>query len=137
MNSVIVAYTVRILLPIVLIMSVVMLLRGHHQPGGGFAGGLVAGAGFALIALAEGTGVARRLLAIDPLKLIGIGLGSAVLAAFIGPMVGMAPLAGAWFYLGPLHLGTPLLFDIGVYLLVIGVATSFVFNVMEAEPWTS
>jgi multicomponent Na+:H+ antiporter subunit B len=63
-----------VLLPVMLLLSLVVLVRGHNEPGGGFVGGLLAAAGFALYAMAFGIGDARRLLRRDPRTLIGVGL---------------------------------------------------------------
>jgi len=64
---------VRLLLPLLLMFSVFLLLRGHNEPGGGFVGGLMAATGFALFSIAFGSETARRILRIDPLALIGVG----------------------------------------------------------------
>jgi multicomponent Na+:H+ antiporter subunit B len=134
MTSVILSTAIRLLLPLLLLFSVFMLLRGHNEPGGGFVGGLVAAAALALYALAEGAGQARRLLKFDPRSLIVAGLTLALLSGILPLLIGEPLLTGLWFP-SPLpvlgHVGTPLLFDLGVYLLVAGMALLIVLSLME------
>ena len=80
-NSLILATTVKYIIPLLLIFSFFLLLRGHNEPGGGFAGGLVAAAAYALYAIANGVKEAERFLRTEPLKLITIGLITAILSA--------------------------------------------------------
>ena len=134
MTSVILSTAIRLLLPLLLLFSVFMLLRGHNEPGGGFVGGLVAAAALALYALAEGAGQARRLLKLDPRSLIAAGLTLALLSGILPLLIGEPFLTGLWFpeevpVLG--HVGTPFLFDLGVYLLVAGMALLIVLSLME------
>jgi len=72
--SLILSTATRLLLPLLLMFSIFLLLRGHNEPGGGFVGGLVAAAAFALHAIAYSVAATRRLLIIDPRALIGTGL---------------------------------------------------------------
>lgn len=125
----------RYLLPLILLFSVFILLRGHHAPGGGFVGGLVASSAFALYAIGFGVDETRKLLVARPQMLIGVGLLLAVSSALIAPIFTgqpfMTPLWGAWELpvIGPLN--TPLVFDIGVTLTVIGVVLLIIFTLME------
>jgi multicomponent Na+:H+ antiporter subunit A len=125
-----------VLLPLLLLFSLFLLLRGHNEPGGGFAGGLVAAAAFTLLAIAAGVPVARRALRREPRLLIGAGLLVATASGEIG-LLGEGPfLTGRWIDLVlpggvPLALGTPLLFDLGVYLVVVGAVLTIVLNLAE------
>jgi multicomponent Na+:H+ antiporter subunit A len=122
----------RLLMPLLLLFSVFLLLRGHNEPGGGFVGGLVAAAAFALYAIAFGVERARQALLVTPLTLLGAGLlialGSGVPAVFRGQ-----PFLTAQWASGPVALGTPVLFDIGVFLVVVGVVLMMIFSLAE-EP---
>jgi multicomponent Na+:H+ antiporter subunit B len=134
MTSLILSTATRYLLPLLLLFSIFLLLRGHDEPGGGFVGGLVAAAALALHAIAYGVTMARRLLGIDPLALIGLGLLAAALSGLISAATGLPFMTGLWTrgalpVLG--KVGTPLLFDLGVYLVVIGVVTTIVFALSE------
>ena len=82
-SSVILGAISRILLPLLLMASVFLLLRGHNEPGGGFLGGLLAGVAFVLVAVAFGPTAARKALGVQPMTLIGWGLAFALLGAVI------------------------------------------------------
>lgn len=127
------------LLPLLLLFSVFLLLRGHNEPGGGFAGGLVAAAGFALLATAAGVESARRALRVDPRTLIAAGLVVALASGIPGMRDGRPFLAAVWWTIelpdgGSFYLGTPLVFDVGVYLAVAGTVLAIVFALEEEEP---
>lgn len=117
----------RCLIPLLWIFSIMTLLRGHNLPGGGFIGGLMAAGAFSLYVFAYGVMSARYVLWFEPRTLIASGLllafGSGTLSFFYNEPF----LTGQWSIidvplLGELYLGTPLLFDIGVYLVVIGAS---------------
>ncbi len=132
--SLILSTATRYLLPLLLLFSIFLLLRGHNEPGGGFVGGLVAAAAFSLHALAYGVAMARRLLAVDPRTLIGLGLLVALVSGLFGLALEVPFMTGFWSQrtlpvLG--KVGTPLLFDTGVYLVVIGVILTVFFSLLE------
>lgn len=124
----------RLRLPL-LALAAVTLYRGHHEPGGGFIAALLAAAAFALLALGDGVPAARRALRVDPLTLAALGLGVALAAGIPGLLIHDAFLAGVWLPpLGSVKLGTPLLFDLGVFFTVLGFATKTVFALLEESP---
>lgn len=132
--------TARVLSPAMIILSLVILYRGHHLPGGGFIGGLVCAAGFGLIAIGNGLAAARRALRVQPVSLVIAGLATATLSGLVGPLVGGTPIFGAaWLpsfhlpVLGTVHLGTPILFDVGVYLAVMGFTLTCLFALIRAD----
>jgi multicomponent Na+:H+ antiporter subunit B len=138
MNSLIMKTTARFLMPFLLLFSIFLFVRGHNEPGGGFTGGLVAAAAFALNSIAFGSREARRVLRVEPRQLIGAGLLTALSSGIIALVSGQAFLTGIWIYIdlpnqGRVDIGSPLLFDLGVYLVVMGVALAFIFNLEEAE----
>lgn len=120
-----------------LLLSVIVLLRGHNEPGGGFVGGLLFSAGFSLFALAQGLDEARKMLRVDPSALIGAGLSVAALSGIPGLLWGDAFLDGQWFTMnvagfpGDVKIGTPVFFDIGVYLAVSGVVLMMIFSLED------
>ncbi len=137
MDSLILRSAARLLLPLLLLFSVFLLLRGHNEPGGGFSGGLVAAAAFALLTIATDVPTTRRTLRMSPRVFIGAGLLVAIASGAIGLIGGGAFLTGLWAEVpltggAKLAVGTPLLFDIGVYLVVIGVVLTIVLSLMEA-----
>lgn len=136
MNSIILRTAIRFLMPVLLLFSLFLLVRGHNQSGGGFAGGLLAAAAFALYSLSYNAAEARRVLRIPPAMLIASGLLVAVGSGLLALLSGQTFLTGMWAYItipgiGKLEVGTPVLFDIGVYLLVFGVTITMVFSLEE------
>ena len=119
-----------LLMPLLLVFAVFLLLRGHNQPGGGFVGGLVAAAAFALYAIAFGVQHARRALLVKPLTLLGGGLLIALVSGMPSVLRGQPFLTALW---APesVPLGTPALFDVGVFLVVSGVALMMIFSLAE------
>lgn len=113
------------MLPIFLIFSVFLLLRGHDLPGGGFTGGLTASTGIVLYMLAYGPSAVRRAIKLDLKSVIGSGLSVAILASMLGVFLGKPFFKAIWVEIPvgdtKLKLGTPLLFDVGVYMVVVGV----------------
>ncbi|MEO0630699.1 MAG: MnhB domain-containing protein, partial [Planctomycetota bacterium] len=96
MNSVIFRSSTVVLLPFMLTLSVVVLLRGHNEPGGGFVGGLLAASAFALHAMAFGAVSARKTLRVDARVLIGIGLTLATISGLPALAMGEDYLKGMW-----------------------------------------
>ncbi len=134
MNSLILSATVRFLISILLMFSIIMLFRGHHAPGGGFVGGLVAAAAFSLYALAYDVKASLKLLRLNPRYLIAIGLMISLGSGLVGLLSGDNFLTGLWL-MTPLpvigKLGTPVTFDIGVYLVVLGASLTIIFALAE------
>ncbi|MCC6143488.1 MAG: Na+/H+ antiporter subunit B [Candidatus Hydrogenedentes bacterium] len=140
MNSIMLQTCSRIVKPLMLLFSVFLLLRGHNEPGGGFVGGLVAGTAFCLHALAYSPQDAAASLHFRPKVLAAIGLLLAGISGCIGLFWGFPFLTGVWREVtlplaGDVKLGTPLLFDAGVYLVVLGIATLIVLTLMEEQEW--
>ncbi len=126
----------RLLVPLFLLFSVFLFVRGHNLPGGGFVGGLVGASAFALVLLSEGLAAARRLLRVEPETLVAGGLAAALISALPSALAGMPLLTGLWAET-PLPVlgkpGTPLLFDAGVYLVVLGIVVAILFALAEEE----
>lgn len=139
MDSLILRAAARFLLPLVVLFSIFLLFRGHHEPGGGFVGGLMAAAAIALYAIALDVPAARDIVRLDTDRLIGLGLLTALGSGLVAPLTGEPFLTGKWRTmvipgLGRLELGTPLLFDAGVYLVVVGVTLLIIFSLLEEQP---
>ncbi len=132
MNTLILRETTRVLFTLILVFSVSTLLRGHNAPGGGFVGGLIASIACSLYVFVADAQDVRRLIRRDPLKTAAAGLGVAVLSGVIGILADGSPfLSGQWAEIGGIKLGTPLLFDFGVYLVVVGAVLTFVLEIKE------
>ena len=128
MRSLILATSTRILTPVIVVVSVYLLMRGHNSPGGGFIGALVAGAAVVLNYLAHGIAGLRRLLPVTAGTLLGAGLLLATTVGLGGLVVGGQFLESAvWEWhspLGELKVTASLFFDIGVFFIVVGVVVA-------------
>lgn len=134
--SLILQTATRFVFSLLLLLSIFLLLRGHNEPGGGFIGGLMGALAFVLYAIAFNVEEARRLLHINPRVFIGTGLLAAAFAGIMALVNGDAFLTGLWWdvdlpILGETHLSTVLIFDIGVYLAVIGVTLTIILTLLE------
>lgn len=138
MRSLILTTATRYLLPLMLLFSLFILLRGHHHPGGGFIGGLVASTAFALYGFAYGITSARRMLRVEPLQLIGVGLLIVLLSSLMAPLFTGDPyLTAVWGgreFPAIGKIGTPLFFEIAIYLIVIGVTLLIILSLAEDDP---
>jgi len=140
MNSTILRTATRVLVPLFLLMSLLILWRGHNAPGGGFIGGLMAVIAVALYALAEGVAEARRFLRLDALSLSGLGLAMSIAGGLWGAAVGGAFLQGVWPFYGYVPgegtsgwpVGSILLFDTGVFVTVLGAVCAILFSLEDA-----
>jgi len=136
MQSLILRTATRLLVSMILVFSVYLLLRGHNAIGGGFAGALVAGTGFALYSMAEGSASVRRAIRVEPRGLIAAGLFLALASGLTGLFAGSPFLTGTWWTVAlfggeKLALGTPLVFDIGVYAVVLGTILTLILALEE------
>lgn len=114
-----------------LVFSLYLLFAGHNQPGGGFAGGLVAGVAVLLVWAAGGVATVRRVLPLRSTTLMGAGLVVAALTGFLALIRGLSFLESGYTELtlplvGKVKLVSALFFDIGVYLVVLGMALGLV-----------
>lgn len=117
---------VRILFHSIIVVSLYLLFAGHNLPGGGFAGGLVAGMALVMRYVAGGRYELGAAAPTDAGRLLGVGMSIAVACAIVPLFFGAAPLTSTWFeaelpVLGHVEFVTSTLFDVGVYLVVIGL----------------
>ncbi|MFJ1298736.1 monovalent cation/H+ antiporter subunit A [Pseudomonadota bacterium AL_CKDN230030165-1A_HGKHYDSX7] len=119
------AVLVRMLLPVAVLVSVYLLLRGHNLPGGGFVGGLVMATSIILQYMVGGVYWVESRSRLNPQHWVGLGLAAAGIAA-MSSWFAMRPFLSALAWdvhvplVGHLHLSSVLLFDLGVYMLVVG-----------------
>ena len=139
MNSLILDVVSRLVVGLMLLFSLFLLWRGHNAPGGGFIGGLVAASALIVHALAAGPRAMREMLRVDPRTLVLGGVLTAVVAGLMPVVGGQDFLKGLWVFIGAtpddkgLALGTPLLFDVGVYLAVVGGVSGIVAALEEEK----
>ena len=108
---------------LMLLFSIFVLLRGHNEPGGGFIAALVAGAGYALMYLSADTDRDRR-LRWPYLTLIGSGVALGTAAGLTGYLTDEGFLAASGVKVLGYGLSTTLVFDMGVYLCVLGLVVA-------------
>lgn len=132
MYSLILRTAAKLIVPLLLLFSIFILLRGHDEPGGGFIGGLIAASAFALYATAFGSDKARKALIANPLELMSVGLTIAFVTGLFPLLLGQPLFSGLWAkftLLGvDVKLGSPIIFDVGIFLLVVGTALAVVFE---------
>ena len=136
MESVLLQIAARHLRPLLVILSFVVFYRGHNEPGGGFIGGLMLGAAYILYAMGFGVEKTQKSIMFNPVGLTALGLLLALVSGIPALFAGDVFMTGEWVTLFKdtafqLKLGTPLLFDLGVYLTVAGMLMLVMFSVME------
>lgn len=137
-NDLILRTTTSLIAFVLLGFAVYLLFAGHNMPGGGFVGGLVTSGAVILLYMAYGEEMARRIFPVNFRLLVPIGLSFALLTGLGGVLLGHPFLTHTFGhvhvpFLGEIELATAMLFDIGVYLTVLGVTITIILNVNERE----
>tara|TARA_R110002124_G_scaffold9586_2_gene49190 strand:+ start:2728 stop:3153 length:426 start_codon:yes stop_codon:yes gene_type:complete len=136
MNTVIFRTIAPMIVSTMLVFSIYVCLRGHNEPGGGFIGGLIAASAIAVLGMASSAADARRALHFDPLSIAGVGVLMGGLAGLMSIFNGNPFMTSIWFYLdvggSVVPLSSPMVFDIGVYLVVFGTISSIALG-LESE----
>ena len=143
MNSIIFTAGARILVALLFIFSLFMLLRGHNLPGGGFIGGLLGAVAFIVYSLACGPAEAKSALRVSPEGIAAVGLGIALVAGLVSFFFGDPFFTGQWYWVGGdsyetslFTINTVLVFDIGVYLVVLGSIRRLpMHSRRKPDPW--
>lgn len=138
MSSIILQTATRWLISLLLVVAVFAFARGHNEPGGGFIAGLGITAAVTLYGLAFGATHARALLRVHPRVLVSLGLLVAITSALAGVVFGDVFFDGLWTEVHPwgmeaIKLGTPILFDAGVALVVVGMGAGILLALLEDE----
>lgn len=128
----------RTIVPTLVVVSVFLLVVGHNEPGGGFVGGLLAGTGLLVVFLTGGRRAVGEVLPVRPATLIGLGIALAMATALGGLIFGGSLLTSGkldldlgWF--GKLEVGSALVFDVGVYLVVVGLVATVLLRLGDTE----
>lgn len=133
MNNVILKSSVKILTPLIIFFSIIVLLKGHNDPGGGFIGGLLGALGWVVYRL----GAEKQQLPVNMIFVMAIGLGLCLVSGLYGILVDTPFLTAHWGpginipSLGLVKFSTPLVFDIGVYLVVSSSAIRMLNSFMK------
>jgi multicomponent Na+:H+ antiporter subunit B len=137
MNTIIFRTIAPFITALMLLFSVFILLRGHNEPGGGFIGGLIAASALAIYGIAFGVEAVRRAIRFHPLAIAGFGLLLSCLAGLISFLFAVPFMTGLWAY--PVvagvevSLSSVMLFDLGVYFVVLGAVASIALALEERE----
>jgi multicomponent Na+:H+ antiporter subunit B len=137
-NSLFLATVVRLVFPILWAVALFLFLRGHQQPGGGFIAGLLSSIAYLLMGLAFDVKTARKMLTFPPPVYIAVGLLTAFTSGLLGLLYRKDFFTGIWWEIplplsGAISVGTPVFFDLGVFLVVLGVVTWIVFVLLEEK----
>jgi multicomponent K+:H+ antiporter subunit A len=124
-HPIILSSLARLVLPLTLLMAVFILLRGHNLPGGGFIAGLITAIALILQYLANGVAWTRERLPGRMQPLIGAGLLIATLVGLVSFLLGYPFLTTTfghfdWPLVGEFELASAMIFDLGVWLVVVG-----------------
>ncbi len=125
-RSLVLEVATRLIFPLIMVLSAYFFFAGHNTPGGGFAGGLTAGLALVLRYLAGGRYELGETLPLDAGKILGTGLGLSAGTAVVSLLLGAPVLSSALIQfdvpvLGTVKFVTALFFDLGVYLIVVGL----------------
>ncbi len=131
MNSIILRAATHIVSGLMLVFSAFLLLRGHHEPGGGFIGALIAVIAFALLMMSESPSYVFDRLRFHPAYYATGGIMIAIISGLLPYIAGLPFLTGLWWK-DILPLGTPLLFDLGVYFAVLGGVLNILLQIDRA-----
>ena len=135
MSSVILRTAVRFILPLTFLYAAYAALKGHNGPGGGFIAGLIASVGLCTYRMSYGDRALHRLLPIHPRWLVFVGLSLAAGVAALPLLFGQPLLrsASTTLHLGgaDIHLVSATAFDLGVLLVVVGVAVGMISRLGE------
>lgn len=137
-NDVILHTVTKLASVIIFAFSIHLFMAGHHQPGGGFIGGLTTAAGIILMFLAFDTETIKKHLPIDYKKMAALGVLISVLTGVGGLIFGESFLEQTFGYIdipifGTTELATAVLFDVGVALAVIGTSVSIILSISEDD----
>ncbi len=123
-RALILEVVVRGLYPVMLVLSIAILFRGHNAPGGGFIAGLIAVAATSLQAVAHGSTSALTRLPLGPMRLAAVSSLVSVASGLPAALLGLPYMTHLWlmvpFGFAELPLSTVMLFDLGVYGTVWG-----------------
>ncbi len=129
--------SMRLILPLTLLYALFAMLKGHNEPGGGFIGGMIFATAVCTYRMSHGYAAQLRLLPIHPRILIFLGLGLALGTSAVPLLLGHPFLRSAVgeFHLPfthhPFHYASAMAFDLGVMLVVVGVAVGMITQLSE------
>lgn len=122
---------------LMVLFSIFVLLRGHNEPGGGFIGGLIAASALAIYGIACGVAPVRRAIYFHPMAIAAFGLFMSAMAGVLSMFASVPYMSGLWIYPHLFGVEVPLssvlVFDVGVYLVVVGAISSIALALEERD----
>ncbi len=134
MKTIIIDVAIKVLVPLFFFFSMYMFFRGHNSPGGGFIAGLICSIPFIVHAITFGSAATKIIYKVKPIFLSGLGLLMAFMSGAFALFTRRPFMSSYWTDEGLFFvqkLGTPLLFDAGVFLVVFGVVLQVAFLFCE------
>ncbi|MEI3604783.1 Na(+)/H(+) antiporter subunit B [Pseudogracilibacillus sp. SE30717A] len=137
-NDLILRSTASLITFILLGFAVYLLLAGHNSPGGGFVGGLTTSAAILLMYMAYGEKTVRKIIPVDFIFFIPLGLLIATLTG-LGALLFNVPFLTQTFgvfhlpFIGEIELATAMLFDLGVYFTVFGTTMTIILTIARDQ----
>ena len=137
MSSPILRVVMRLIMPLTLLFAGYMAIKGHNEPGGGFIGGLVAAVVLVLYHMTFGPEALERMIPVHPRILLFVGLGLAVGTAVFPLLLGWPLLTSYVNHHVPLfgevevEFASALIFDVGVFLVVVGVSVGIITRISQ------
>lgn len=130
MKTLILSTVIKILIPIFLGFAIYMFFRGHNQPGGGFIAGLIASIPFMLYTMAFGVDKTNEIFKLRPMFMATLGLLLSAMSGVYAMIMQLPFMTSLWIpekvaIVG--KIGTPILFDLGVFFVVSGVVLKITF----------
>lgn len=118
--------------------AVYLLLAGHNSPGGGFVGGLMTSAVIVLLYITHGIDAVNKMIPINFRKIIPYGILIALLTG-VGSFIFNVPFLTHTFgsfqfpFFGEVELATAMLFDLGVYITVLGATITIIYTIASDQ----
>lgn len=133
MRSLILYTASEFLLYIILAFSFWVLFRGHNSPGGGFIAGLITASAFALHLITQGSKKTQALIKFKLPRLLAVGLSISFFCGLSSFAIKKPFLSSIWFQVKGVSFGTPLLFDIGIYLVIVSSILMIIIALEETK----
>ncbi|EUJ31643.1 Na(+)/H(+) antiporter subunit B [Listeria cornellensis] len=137
-NDVLLRNVTKVVVFIIFLFSLHLFLAGHYNPGGGFVAGLISAGAVTLTLIAYDSQTVRSMLNINTIMMTGVGLLFAVGTGMIGILTGDPFLTHKFGHvdlpiIGDTSLHTATIFDLGVYLVVVGVTLTIIQTIGESD----
>lgn len=141
-NDIILQTVTKVIIFIIITFSIYLFFAGHYYPGGGFIGGLMTASAVVLLFLAFDTVTVEHVIPIDFIQMIAFGLLLAVGTGALSMLIDIPFLTHFFHYFnlplfGKTGLTTTILFDLGVYFVVVGITITIIKSIGENDKWKS